>query len=100
VVERDECEGAKGPEDEGVGQAGERTLPDDLSLAENFPKEVPDAFADVGEMKAGVGLGAEDSLEDKVKTPPKAPSGGNHEGEEEHLLDGREALRLSQCRKV
>jgi hypothetical protein len=100
VVERDEGKGAEGPEDEGVGEAGKWALANDLGLAENFPEEVPEALADVSEMKAGVRFGAEDSLKDKVKTPPKGPSGCNYEGEKEHLLEDREAIRLGQSRNV
>jgi hypothetical protein len=100
VVEGDKRKGAEGPEDECVGEAGEWALLDDLGLAENLPKEVPEALANVRKMKARVGLRAEDALENKMKTPPKAPSGCNCQGEEKHLLIGREALRLSQDGKV
>ncbi len=46
VVEADQGEGEESPEDEGVGEAGERALTDDLALAEDLPEEVPDAAAD------------------------------------------------------
>jgi hypothetical protein len=52
VVERDQGKGAEGPEDEGVGEAGQRALADDLGLAEDFPEEVPDALADGEEVEA------------------------------------------------
>jgi hypothetical protein len=54
VVERDEREGEEAPEDEGVGDAGQRALADDFGLAEDFPEEIPDALADGEEMEAGV----------------------------------------------
>ena len=43
----------EGPEDEGVGEAGERALADDFGLEEDFPDEVADALADGEEMEAG-----------------------------------------------
>ncbi len=52
VVERDQRKGAEGPEDEGVGEAGERALADDFGLEEDFPDEVADALADGEEVEA------------------------------------------------
>ena len=46
VVQRDQRKGAEAPEDEGVGQAGQRALADDFGLAEHLPDKVPDAAAD------------------------------------------------------
>ena len=65
MIERDEGEGAKSPEDEGVGEAGQRALFDDEGLAHHFPEEVPDAAADGGEGKAGVGFGTPDRAENR-----------------------------------
>ena len=47
MVERDQREGQEGPEDERVGDAWKRPLPNDLGLAENLPEEVPDAPAEI-----------------------------------------------------
>jgi hypothetical protein len=44
VVEGDQREGEESPEDEGVGDAGERALADDFALAEDLPDEVADAL--------------------------------------------------------
>ena len=38
MVERDQGKGAETPEDEGVGQAGQRALADDLGLEEPPPR--------------------------------------------------------------
>ena len=46
VVQSDQREGEKTPEDEGMSQAGQRPFANDFSLAEDLPEEVPDAFAD------------------------------------------------------
>ena len=54
VIEGHEGEGAESPEDEGVGDAGQGALADDFGLAEHFPEEVPDAFADGSEAEARV----------------------------------------------
>ena len=54
MVEADEGEGEESPKDEGVGEAGERALAYDFSLAENLPEEVPDAAADGVEGEVGV----------------------------------------------
>jgi len=88
VIERDQGECTEGPEDEGVGEAGERALADNLGLAENLPEEVPKALAKMSEMKTGVWFGAENALEDKVKSLPKTPYGYNSKREQEHLLVG------------
>lgn len=90
VIECDQSECAEGPEDESMGEAGQRALTDNLGLAENLPKEVPQAFSEMGEMKAGVGFGAENALENEVESPAKTPSGCNSQDDEEHLLVGRE----------
>ena len=74
VVQRDEGEGAESPEDEGVGEAGQGALADDFGLADDFPEEVPDAFADGREAEFGVFSGFEDSLEDWAETTPEQSS--------------------------
>ena len=71
MVERDQGEGAEGPEDEGVGQAGEGALADDLGLAEHLPDELPDSLADREEAKAGILLRFQDFVEDEAEAAPE-----------------------------
>ena len=56
MVDRDECKGAEGPEDEGVGQAGGGALTDDFGLEEHFEYEIANARGEREEMEAGVFL--------------------------------------------
>ena len=72
MVERDQRKGAEGPEDKGVRQAGERALANDFGLEEHLPDEVPDAFAEGEEMKAGIFLRLQDFVEDDAEAPPEA----------------------------
>ena len=76
MVEADQGEGEESPEDEGVEEAREWALADDLGLAEDFPEEIPSAFADMGEMKAGIFARLEDLVEDDAETLPEEPGGG------------------------
>ena len=75
MIEADEGEGEESPEDEGVGEAGERALADDLALAEDLPEEVPDAAADGLEGEVRVFFGAEDGAEDGAEAPEEESSG-------------------------
>ena len=71
VIEGDESEGAESPEDEGVGEAGERALANDLGLAEDFPEEVPDAFTDGSEAEVRIFSGFENAIEDGGESAEK-----------------------------
>ena len=57
VVQRDDAEGAKSPENEGVEQARKRTLLNHLRLADDFPEEVPDPAGEGVKLEVSVGLG-------------------------------------------
>src|SRR5581483_9490593 len=46
VIQRDQRKGAKGPEDQRMGEAGQRALADHLRLAHHLPEEIPRAFSD------------------------------------------------------
>jgi hypothetical protein len=54
VVERDHDEGAEGPEDAGVSDAGGGALADDFGLEENFRDEVADAVGEGEQVEARV----------------------------------------------
>ena len=96
MVERDEGEGEKRPEDEGVGEAGQRALADDFGLAEDFPEEVPDALADGEEVEAGVFFRFEDLAQDHAEATPEAIGGGEDEAGEDQLLRKGKVQRLSE----
>ena len=96
MVEGDQDKGAETPEDQGVGEAGERALADDLGLEGYLPDEIPEAAADGEEAEAGVGLGLEDFAEDYAKTEPETGGGGGDQHDEEQFLHEGEVLRFSQ----
>ena len=57
MIQGHQREGAKSPEDEGVGEAGQRPLADHFGLEQHFPEEIPDAFAEWRERESpGSGL--------------------------------------------
>ena len=96
MVQRDQREGQEGPEDEGMGEAGERELADDFGLAENFPEEVPDALAQREEVEAGISFRFEDFIEDYAEAPPEEVAGGDEHCGKEELLDNGEVLGFGQ----
>jgi hypothetical protein len=65
VIERDQGEGEESPEDESVGEAGERALADDLGLAEDLPDEEPDALSQWMEGKVIIFFGVQDVSGDR-----------------------------------
>src|ERR1017187_172350 len=92
VVESDQGEGTEPPEDEGVRQAGQRALSNDLSLADHLPDEVPDAAADGEQVEVRVFLRAEDLVENRAESPPEGGAGRKCETNEKKLLQEREVL--------
>jgi hypothetical protein len=96
MIERDQYKGAETPEDEGVGEAGQRTLADNLGLKEHLADKIPDALADGEEVEAGVFLRFEDFVEDDAEAAPESCSRCGDEHDEEQFLDEREVLRFSQ----
>lgn len=96
MVERDQGEGEEGPEDECVGEAGERALADDLGLGCNFPEEVSDPLADGEEVEAGVFFRFEDLVEDQAEATPEEVAGGEDDPGEEELLKEGEVLGFGQ----
>ena len=96
MVERDQREGQKAPEDEGVGQAGKRPFANDLGLAENFPEKVPDAPADGEEVKAGVFAGFEDLVDDHAEAFPEERRGDSNQRDQEELFNQREMVRFGE----
>ena len=96
MVQRDQDKGAETPEDQGVGQAGQRALANDFSLEGYLPEKIPEAAADGEEMEAGVGLGLEDFAEYNAKTEPETGGGGGDQHNEEQFLRKGEVLRFSQ----
>ncbi len=86
MVQGDESEGEEAPEDEGVGDAGEGALLDDLGLAEDFPDEVPDAAADWEKTEAGIAARVSDLVNDEAEALPEEGGRGEEEGDEEELF--------------
>ncbi len=87
MVDGDQAERAEAPEDEGVGDAGKRALPDDFGLADHFPKECPGALVDVAEVEVRVALRSPDALPHIAEAKPEAVGGGGHQGGEQRGLN-------------
>ena len=51
MVDGDQREGAKAPEDECVRDAGQRPLSDDFPLQHHFPEKLPDARAEAAQAR-------------------------------------------------
>ena len=75
MVECDQGEGEESPEDEGVEEAGDGALTDDLGLAEDLGEEGPEAGAEGVEGEVGVGFGAADGVEDGQQAAEKERGG-------------------------
>ncbi len=75
MVQRDQREGAKSPENEGVGEPGQRPLTDDFALQQNFRDEIPDAFAERSELEIRVRLGLADLAHDSAEAQPESAGG-------------------------
>jgi len=96
VVERDQGEGEKGPEDQGVGQAGKWALADDFGLEEDFGDEIGYSFGYWEEVEAGVFFGGEDFVEDDAEATPEAVGRGEEHGGEGQLLSEGEVQWFGQ----
>ena len=72
MVQRDQREGAKSPENEGVREARQRTLADHFALQQNFRDEIPDAFAERSELEIGIRLGLADLAHDSAEAQPES----------------------------
>lgn len=83
MVQSDEREGAKSPEDEGVRDAGEGALLDDLRLQQDFGEEIPNAFAERLEGEARVGFGGANFADHFSETPPEAVGGGGKQDQKD-----------------
>ncbi len=86
MVERDERKGEKSPEDESVGETGERALLDDFGLADDFPEEVPDALADGRDVEVGIFARSKDVPEYAIEAPEETDQRKNHEDGQQHDL--------------
>ena len=67
-----------------------------FGLAENFPEEIPDAFADMGELKSGVFSGFQDLVDDDAKALPEERRRGDDQGCEEQLFKEPEMIRFGE----
>ncbi len=99
MIERDQGEGEESPEDEGVGQAGERALTDDFGLEEHFAGEGPDAAGDGTEAPAEVFAGGEDVAEDGSEAEEKEGDGDGREQQQEEDFERGEVLGLGEGRQ-
>src|SRR6185437_7242479 len=96
VVERDQGEGAESPEDERVRQSRQRSLPNDLGLAEDLGEEIPCAPGDMVEVKARVLAGGENPAQDRPEAAPEQRQRSHNQKGENELLCDREVLWLGQ----
>jgi hypothetical protein len=71
MMEADQDEAAKSPEDQGMRQAGQRPLTNHLPLQHNFPKKLPEAGAEREELETGVRAGPAQDVRHLSKTPPE-----------------------------
>ncbi len=99
MIQGDQGECQKSPEDEGVGQAGKWPLLNHLGLAEDLGEEVPGAAAHVSQVKARVFFGLEDLVENGAKTAPEEQAGNDRQGGEDEFLHEGEVLRLCQSQR-
>ncbi len=83
VVQADQRERQKSPEDKSVGQPRQRTLLDDLPLAEYLPEEVPHSSPNGMKRKVRIFFGAEDGAEDRPEPPEEEPCRDRNAGEQQ-----------------
>ena len=89
MVERNQSEGAKGPENGGVSEAWQRALTNYLGLKKDFPYEVANARTDGKKVKIRVLFRGEDPAEHNGKaTPEEGNRGGGQSEEEKYLSEG------------
>ncbi len=81
MIERDEAEGAKSPEDEGVEKARNGPLLNDLGLADDLPEEVPNPAGQGMQLEVGVRLGLAQERNDDRQTTTEAKK---RQGEEDN----------------
>ena len=99
MVERDQGEGEESPEDEGVGEAGERALADDLGLEEDLPDEIADAAADGADGEAEVLAGSKDGAEYGGEAEEEECGGRGGEGQQQDDFERGGVLGLGKYRK-
>lgn len=69
---------------------------DDFGLTEHFPKEVPNARSDGGELEIRVFSGMKDALEDGPEAPPEEKARSKGESGEKEAFPESKVARLGQ----
>jgi len=87
VVHGDQCETAKAPEDEGVREAGQRPLPDDLPLQQYFPEELAGTGSERVYVKIGSGTGAADDVHHLAEAYPEQRQRGAQHHQQQDPVD-------------
>jgi len=72
MIQCDQREGAKSPEHEGVSESGQRALPNDFALEQNFRDEIPGAFAERSKLKIGIRFGLPNLMDDSAEAQPES----------------------------
>ncbi len=99
MVQADEREGEKAPEDERMGEPRQRTLLDHLALAEDLPEEVPDPAPDRMQGEVDIFSRAENRSEDWTEAPEEETGGDENACHEQYALKRRKASGLGQGRR-
>jgi hypothetical protein len=94
VIQGDQSEGAESPENEGMGEPGQGSLLDDLSLADHFPEEIPCTASKGGELEVGVFSGVDNFMKNGTEPAPEERSGADDEEEKEKFLNQGKGLRF------
>ena len=96
MVQGHQGESEESPEDEGVGEAGNWALADDLRLEEDFANKRPDAFRDGRERPAQVFASGEDSAQDGGEAQEEKCGRGGGEDQQQNDFERGEVLGLGE----
>ncbi len=71
VIQGDQREGTKAPEDEGMREPGQRPLANHLGLAKDFGEKLPGPLPDGRKMEAGILFRLENEVNNPAEPPPE-----------------------------
>ena len=81
MVDRNQRKRAKAPENKGVSQAGQGTLPDHFGLQQHFPDEIPNARSEGVQVESRIRFRLADFPDDLAETMPESVHRGDQERE-------------------
>jgi len=93
MVQRHQREGAEAPEDERMGQAGQRAVPDHPGLEKDLGQEGADPRRQGAQTKIRVRLRAKNRGQNPAETEPEQGAGGEAGEREQCGFHGRRRLR-------